>query len=181
VEKIFQIDWQSVFVPTESLLGIFIRGTILFLVMFAVLRIFRRQAGSVGIADLLVIVVIADAAQNGMTGEAKSVTESVLLILTIVLWDYLLDWVGDKSEFFKRLVEPKELLLISDGKLLRRNMHKELISYDELMTQLRLQGVETVDEVKKCYLESNGRFSVITYDKGSNKSKSNASARTPVH
>jgi uncharacterized membrane protein YcaP (DUF421 family) len=181
MEKIFQIDWQSIFVPTESLLGIFIRGTILFLVMFTVLRIFRRQAGTVGIADLLVIVVIADAAQNGMTGEAKSVTEAVLLILTIVLWDYLLDWLGDKSQFFKNIIEPRELLLISDGKLLRRNMHKEMISYDELMSQLRQQGVEMVSEVKKCYLESNGRFSVLTYEKDSNKSKSKASAQTPVH
>ena len=54
--------------------------------MFALLRIFRRQAGAVGIADLLVIVVIADAAQNGMAGESKSVTEALLLIATIILW-----------------------------------------------------------------------------------------------
>lgn len=181
MENIFQVDWQSVFVPSESLLEIIIRGSIMYLVMFALLRIFRRQAGAVGIADLLVIVVIADAAQNGMAGESKSVTESILLILTIVLWDYLLDWLGDKSDFFKRLVEPKELLLIADGKLLRHNMHKEMISYDEVISQLRQQGVEQVSEVKKCYLESNGRFSVLTKDKDSDKQKGNSERQTPVN
>lgn len=180
MEKLFQIDWQSMFVPTESLLEIFLRGTIMYLVMFALLRIFRRQAGSVGIADLLVIVVIADAAQNGMAGDSKSVTEAVLLIFTIVLWDYFLDLLGDKSEFFKRIIEPRALLLISDGKLLRRNMHKEMISYDELRSQLRQQGMEQVGEVKKCYLESNGRFSVIPFDKDSDKPKGNTAKASPA-
>lgn len=181
MEKFFQIDWQSMFVPTESLLEIFIRGTVMYLVMFGLLRVFRRQAGSVGIADLLVIVVIADAAQNGMAGDSKSITEALLLILTIVMWDYLLDWLGDKSQFFKRIIEPKELLLISDGKLLRRNLHKEMISYDELLSQLRQQGIEEICEVKKCYLESNGRFSVLTKDKDSDKPKGNPNGATPVN
>src|SRR5215208_6615872 len=105
MDRIFQIDWQSIFVPHESLLEIFIRGTVMYLVMFALLRIFRRQAGSVGIADLLVIVVIADAAQNGMAGDSKSVTEAILLIVTIVLWDYILDLLGYKSKFFARILE----------------------------------------------------------------------------
>jgi uncharacterized membrane protein YcaP (DUF421 family) len=142
LDKFFQVDWQSVFIPTESLLEIFIRGTIMYLVMFALLRIFRRQAGAVGIADLLVIVVIADAAQNGMAGESKSVTEAVLLIITIVFWDYFLDFLGDKSNFFQRILAPREMLLINDGTLLRHNMHKEMISYEELMSQLRQQGIE---------------------------------------
>ena len=165
MEKIFQIDWQSMFQPTESLGEIFIRGSVMYLAMFALLRIFRRQAGSVGIADLLVIVVIADAAQNGMAGESKSITEALLLISTIVFWDYFLDFLGDKFAFFNRITTPKEILLIKDGKLLRANMHKEMISYDELISQLRQQGIEEISEVKKCFLESNGRFSVLKKDK----------------
>lgn len=164
MEKFLDVDWQSMFVPTESLIEIFIRGTLMYLGMFTLLRIFRRQAGAVGIADLLVIVVIADAAQNGMAGDSKSVTEAILLIITIVLWDYLLDFLGDKSKFFHRIIAPKEILLIENGKLLRHNMQKEMISYDELMSQLRQQGVEKINEVKKCFLESNGHFSVLKKD-----------------
>ena len=76
VDWIFNIDWRSMFVPTESILEIVIRGTIMYIGMYALLRVFRRQAGTVGIADLLVIVVIADAAQNGMAGDSRSITSS---------------------------------------------------------------------------------------------------------
>jgi len=164
MHNFLHVDWQSIFVLRESLVEIFIRGTLMFLGMFLLLRLFRRQAGAVGTADLLVIVVIADAAQNGMAGDSKSITGAILLIMTIVLWDYLLDLLADRSKFFKKIIEPAALVLIDDGKLLRPNMHKEMISYDELVSQLRQQGVEKITDVKKCRLESNGHFSVIKKD-----------------
>lgn len=152
------------FVPTESLFEIIIRGTIMYLGMFALLRVFRRQAGSIGIADLLVIVVIADAAQNGMAGDSKSITEALLLVTTIVLWDWLFDWLGFRSKFAAGILEPDKLLLVKNGRILRKNLDKELLTEDELKSQLRQQGVENVSDVKECFLESNGKFSVITYD-----------------
>jgi uncharacterized membrane protein YcaP (DUF421 family) len=78
MDKIFAINWEEMFVPQVGLLEIFLRGTIMYLAMFVMLRIFRRQAGSFSLADLLVIVIIADASQHGMAGDAKSVTESVV-------------------------------------------------------------------------------------------------------
>lgn len=166
MKNIFDIDWQSVFVPQESLFEIILRGTIMYLVMYAILRVFRRQAGSVGIADLLVIVIIADAAQNGMAGDSKSVTEAVLLILTIVLWDFLFDWLGFKSKFFRRVLEPKTLKVIENGRLLRENMKSEMITYDEIMSQLRQNGIERIEEVETGSLESDGHFSFIKKDGG---------------
>lgn len=156
------IDWQSMFVPTESIFEIVIRGTIMYIGMFALLRIFRRQAGSIGIADLLVIVVIADAAQNGMAGDSKSITEALILIATIILWDWFFDWLGFKSVFFQRILAPQPLLLIEDGKFLNKNLEKEMITEKELRSQLRQQGIEDATTVTKCYLESNGHFSVLT-------------------
>jgi len=159
------IDWQSMFVPTESIFEIVIRGTIMYLGMYFILRIFRRQAGNIGIADLLVIVVIADAAQNGMAGDSKSITEALLLILTIVLWDFLLDWLGFRFTFVERYLTPNPLLLIKDGKPVKRNLEKELISEDELDSQLRQQGIEDISMVREGYLESNGHFSFLTRSK----------------
>ena len=149
------------FVPTESVLEIFIRGSIMYLAMYGLLRIFRRQAGSVGIADVLVIVVIADAAQNGMAGDSKSITEAIILIITIIGWDFFLDWLGFKSAFVGRLLAPAPLLLIENGKIVRRNLEKEFLTDDELESALRQQGLDKMDSVKKCYLESNGHFSVV--------------------
>ena len=159
------IDWQSMFVPTESIFEIVIRGTIMYLGMYFILRIFRRQGGNIGMADLLVIVVIADAAQNGMAGDSKSITEALLLILTIVLWDFLLDWLGFRFTFVERYLTPNPLLLIKDGKPVKRNLEKELISEDELDSQLRQQGIEDISMVREGYLESNGHFSFLTRSK----------------
>lgn len=181
MKKLFDVDWHSMFVPTESLIEIFIRGTLMYLGMFTILRIFRRQAGAVGIADLLVIVVIADAAQNGMAGDSKSITEAILLILTIVLWNYFLDFLGDKFDFFRRITEPQAVTLVKHGKPMRANMKEEMISYDELMSQLRQQGIEKIAEVKQCRLESNGHFSVIKKDKSGDEPTGNSNNQSAGH
>ena len=135
----------------------------MYLGMFLLLRIFRRQAGSVSIADLLLIVIIADAAQNGMAGEAKSVTEALVLIGVIIFWDYLIDWLGFKSHILSRVLEPQPILLVKNGRMHRKNMDRELITESELMGQLRQQGIEGIGEVKQCCLESNGEFSIIRH------------------
>jgi uncharacterized membrane protein YcaP (DUF421 family) len=173
VDKLFTVDWQAVFVPHESLLEIFIRGTIMFFAMYTLMRVFRRQSGSVGIADLLVIVVIADAAQNGMAGDSKSVTEALLLITTIVLWDWFFDWLGFRSTFFSRILEPQGLVLVKNGRMITRNMDREMISEEDLCSQLRQQGIENIEDVKQVILESNGHFSVITKNNGKQKEAGN--------
>jgi uncharacterized membrane protein YcaP (DUF421 family) len=162
------------FMPKESVLEIIIRGTIMYLGMYALLRVFRRQSGSVGIADLLVIVVIADAAQNGMAGDSKSITEALILILTIVLWDWFFDWLGFRSTFWGRILQPQPLLMIDNGKVISKNLDQEFINEDELLGQLREQGIDRFEQVKKCYLESNGHFSVITEFSRTKKPDGNA-------
>lgn len=147
-----------------------VRGTILYLGIFVLLRIFRRQAGSLGIADLLLIVVIADAAQNGMAGDAKTVTEAFLLIGTIFFWDYFLDYLGFKSRLFARVLEPDPVRLIVNGRVQRKNLEKEMITEDELLSQLRQQGIDKIEDVRQCFLESNGEFSVIKMNGEPNRS-----------
>ena len=163
------------FVPQSSILEMVVRGTLMYLGMFILLRVFRRQAGSVSIADLLLIVIIADAAQNGMAGEAKTITEALTLICVIIFWDYTLDWLGFRSRLMQRVLEPQPLVLIRNGRMQRRNMDQEMITEDELRGQLREQGIEDIVEVKECRLESNGEFSVIRVSgerkKGNRKSQ----------
>ena len=88
-------------------------------------------------------------------------TEGAILVGTIVAWDYLLDWAGYRFPALRRVLRPAALPLVVDGRMMRRNMRRELITEEELMSQLREQGVESVDEVKRCSLEGDGHFSVI--------------------
>lgn len=157
-----EIDWRELFVPEHPLAEIFLRGTITYVLLFLILRfLLKRQSGVIGIADLLVVVLIADAAQNAMANEYKSVTEGALLVLTIVFWNYFLDWLGFTFPALQRLVRPAPLLLIKDGQMLFRNMRQEMITAEELNSQLRQQGIENCTEVKKAYIEGDGRISII--------------------
>ena len=91
------VDWTSIFYPSLGLAEVVVRGSIMYLALFAILRfVGRRQSGHFGPADLLVIVLIADAAQNALGKDYQSVTEGVLLVLTIVAWEYALDWAAWK-------------------------------------------------------------------------------------
>jgi uncharacterized membrane protein YcaP (DUF421 family) len=176
MEKLFEIDWQQMFVPETSLLEMIIRGTLMYLGMFVLLRVFRRQSGSVSMADLLVIVIIADAAQNGMAGDSKSVTEALVLIGTIITWDYVIDWLGFKSKVMERVLEPQPVMLIQNGRLIKKNLDAEMLTEDEVMSQLRQQGVADIKSVRECRLEGNGEFSVIKTSgeskQGNSKTKS---------
>jgi uncharacterized membrane protein YcaP (DUF421 family) len=157
----WHIDWHSLFVPSVSVVEIFLRGTLVYLFLFILLRILRREAGAIGISDLLVVVLIADAAQNAMASDYKSITEGVVLVSTIMFWDYFLDWLGYRFPRILRLLRPAPLLLIKDGRIQRRNLRLEMITEEELLGQLREQGIENVEEVKKSYLEGDGHISVI--------------------
>jgi uncharacterized membrane protein YcaP (DUF421 family) len=155
-------DLRSMFVPSLSLVEIILRGTAVYLLLFALLRVLRREAGAIGVGDLLVVVLIADAAQNAMASEHKSITEGAILVATIAAWDYFLNWLGYNVPWFRRLLRAAPLPLIKDGRILKRNLRQELITIEELMGELRQQGLESVDRVRRCYLEGDGHFSVIT-------------------
>ena len=158
MESLYQLDWKTIFVPTMSVAEIFLRGTVIYLLLFGILRVLRREAGAISVGDLLVVVLVADAAQNAMAGDYKSITEGVLLVGTIVGWDYFLNWLGYRSHWVRELLRPPPLPLIKDGRVLRRNLRQELITTDELMSELRQQGIESVESVRGCYLRGGWSF-----------------------
>ena len=156
-----EIDWEQLVIPSMPLAEVFLRGSFVYLFLFFILRIMRREAGALGISDLLVIVLIADAAQNAMGGQYNSLTEGALLVITIAGWDYFLDWLGYRFPSGRILLHPSPLPLIKEGKLQRRNMRAQWITEDELLSKLREKGIEHMKEIKTCYLEGDGKISVI--------------------
>jgi uncharacterized membrane protein YcaP (DUF421 family) len=156
------IDWKAIFLPDIPLIEIVVRGSIMYLALFILLRvILKRQSGTLGITDLLLITLLADASQNGMAGDYKSLPNGILLVATIIFWDFALDWLSYKSPGFQRLIESPPLLLVKNGQLLRRNMRKELITDEDLLMQLREQGISDISKVKEAYMESDGHISVV--------------------
>lgn len=142
-----------------------LRGTLTYWFLFGIFRfVLRRDVGSVGLADVLLLVIIADASQNAMSGGYESLTDGAVLVSTIVGWNYLLDWSAYRFDAVRRIVEPPPLLLVRDGKVLHRNLRQEYISIDELKAQLRLHEVDDVADVKSARMEADGQISVIRRD-----------------
>jgi uncharacterized membrane protein YcaP (DUF421 family) len=153
--------WNEVFYPARSLLEMFVRGTAMYLVLFAMLRfVLKREAGGLSISDLLLVVLLADAAQNGMAGEYRSITEGIILVSTIIFWNFAIDWLEYHSPVMRRLLRPSPLMLIKDGRVLRRHLRQELVTMDELMSKLREAGITSPSEVAESYIEPDGNISV---------------------
>lgn len=156
------MDLEAIFGMTMSPVEIVVRGTAVYWFLFLVFRfVLRRDIGSVTIADVLVLILIADASQNAMAGEYRTVSEGTLLISTLVGWNYALDWASFRFPRLGRLISPPPLLLVRHGKVLQRNLRQELMSTEELLSKLRSQGVDDVKAVRKAYMEPDGSISVI--------------------
>ncbi|KAE8762708.1 DUF421 domain-containing protein [Georgenia thermotolerans] len=161
------VDRKDVFVPNAPLLEIFIRGTVVYLALYTLLRVvLKRQRGGVGVTDLLVIVLIADAAQNAMAGQYTSLPDGVLLVAVIISWSAFLDWLGFRFPAFQRFVRPGPLPLVRDGLMIRKNMAKEYLTEDELMSRLHIDGLTSVDQVEEMYIEGDGQVSIIRREGG---------------
>jgi uncharacterized membrane protein YcaP (DUF421 family) len=157
-----ETDWHALFALTISPLELFVRGSAVYWFLFAVFRVvLRRDIGAVGIADVLLVVLVADAAQNAMAGEYRSITDGLVLVSTIVGWNVAIDWLAYRVPPLRRIFEAQPLLLVRDGKILRRNLRREWITEDDLRAQLREQGVASLADVRAAYMESDGTVSVI--------------------
>lgn len=158
----FALDWKSIFQPGVPAVEIFLRGTIVYWALFLMMRfVLKREGGNIGLADLLVTVLVADAAQNAMGADYKSITDGMILVGTLVFWNYTLDWAGYRFPAVRRFTDPDPVKLITEGRMLRRNMRQALISESELLSQIRENGIEELAQVKSAYMEGDGRISVI--------------------
>lgn len=162
LDKLVSVGWSELVIPTHSVLEMMLRGTVMYIGLLLIFRfIVQRQRSTIGIPDLLVLVLIADASQNAFSREYRSITEGVVLVLTIVLLDLLIDWLAYHYKFFGWLVRPAPLPLVRDGKMNHRNMRQEMISVDELRGQARAQGIGSISDVKFAHLEANGDVSFV--------------------
>lgn len=159
------MDWPgfaALFRFEMSPLELIVRGTVMYWFLFLLFRfVLRREAGSLAITDILLLVIIADASQDAMAGGYKTVAEGMLVVATIAAWSYLLDWAAFRFAVVHRFVEPSPLRLVRDGRILRANLRREFLTVDDLKAQLRELGIEDLVQVKSAFMESNGEISVI--------------------
>jgi uncharacterized membrane protein YcaP (DUF421 family) len=144
---------------------ILVRGTAMYWFLFILFRfLLPREVGAVGVADMLVLVLVADASQNAMAGGYDTVGEGALLVATIVGWNALADWASWRWPLAARILQSKPLRLVRDGRMVERNMARQFVTPEELMAKLRAHGVDDLHKVKSAFLESDGEVSVVLFE-----------------
>lgn len=155
-------DWHDIFAPTATVAEIVLRSSALYWFLFILLRfVLRRDTGSAGISDILFVVLLGDAAQNGMIGQHDGVADALMLIATLIAWNYLLDDLAYRFRFFQWLTEPPAICLVRNGRLVRKALRQEHLTDETVKGKMRDAGVERLVDVKAIYLESDGSFSVL--------------------
>jgi uncharacterized membrane protein YcaP (DUF421 family) len=157
-------DLLDILVPELPIWQMVLRGSAVYWFLLLVFRfVLRRDLGSLGVADLLFVFLVADASSNAMQGEYRTLGDGLVLLTTLIGWNYVLDWLSYRYEAVNRFLEPATVVVIRHGRPMRRVLKREMITLDELRGQLREQGVEDIATVRVARLEADGKLSVFTY------------------
>ena len=157
-----------------------LRGSVVFWFLLIVFRfLLRRDIGSMGVADLLFVVLVADASSNAMQGEYRSIGDGLVLVGTLVCWNFALDWLSYRSAAVARFLEPLPEVLVRHGRVNRKALKREMITLDELKAKLREEGVESIGDVRVARLEGDGKLSVATMSKQAQPPKPQEEAGPP--
>jgi uncharacterized membrane protein YcaP (DUF421 family) len=160
-------EWGELFRPSTPIAQILVRGTVMFLAIFAMMRVAgQRESGVHSLTDLLVVVLVAEAAAHGMSGDARGTADSVLLVATILGWSVALDAIAYRWPRLAPLLKSRATPLIVDGRVNQRAPRREFMQREELMAELRRHGIIDVKDVAQAYLEANGMVSVIRAGRG---------------
>jgi uncharacterized membrane protein YcaP (DUF421 family) len=131
-------------------------------VVFLVRIMGRRELSSLSAVDLVLLVVLGDAIQQGLTQDDYSVTGAVIAISTIAAVQVFSSYLSFRSRRVRRVLEGEPIVIVQDGKLIDRNMHRERLTLDEVAAQMRRQQIGSVDDVAWGILESDGNISFIS-------------------
>jgi uncharacterized membrane protein YcaP (DUF421 family) len=143
--------------PSEILFTV-LRVVIVYVLLLVALRFTgRRQLGQLTPFDLVTLLLLSNVVQNAMVGSDVSLVGGLLGAIVLLL----LNSVVSRIMPLRSALEGKPIVLISGGKIVEENVHRERISMDELEEALREHGISSIGDAEMAILESNGNISVI--------------------
>ena len=143
-------------------MDIVLRAAVAYVFIVFMLRIIgRRELSSFGPTDIVLLVVMGDLIQNGVTQSDYSVTGVFLAVSTIGLMSVGSSFITYRSPLARRLVEGEPVILVEDGKPIAKNLKSERLTVDDVTQEMRGQGIESLERVKWCVLESSGSMSFV--------------------
>ncbi|MBI1738076.1 MAG: DUF421 domain-containing protein [Acidobacteria bacterium] len=158
--------------PEIPVLEKIVRSLIVYLFLLLVFRMIgKRQVGQMTPFDLIVLLMISNVLQNAMIGPDNSVTGGLLGASTVLIANWVVSRAASSSKALERAIEGVPTVLIHHGHVIEANLRHENFSREDLLSNLRSQGVFDVEEVKAAILEPSGKLSVLRYESNRGEGK----------
>ena len=143
-------------------MDISLRAIALFLFILLLTRVMgRRELSSLAPFDLILLIVLGDAIQQGLTQDDYSVTGAFIVIGVIAGLQVATSWVSFRSKRLRPVLEGEPIIIVEDGKLIDRNMTRERLTAEEVAEEARQQQISSLGDVKWAVLETSGKISFI--------------------
>jgi uncharacterized membrane protein YcaP (DUF421 family) len=142
-----------------------IRATVIFFFVFALTRaVGRRELSSLEPFDVILLVVIGDLVQQGITQSDDSVTGTLIVLATIALLTVAVSYVSFRSRRLRPLLEGEPLVLVEDGRVIEPHLARERLTIDDVLAEARQQNLASLSEVSWAVLETSGKISFLHKD-----------------
>jgi uncharacterized membrane protein YcaP (DUF421 family) len=143
-------------------MDVVIRATVAFLfVLFLTRVVGRRELSSLEPFDLIMLVMLGDLVQQGVTQNDFSVTGLVLAGGTIAVLTVVVSWASFRFRVLRPALDGYPVILVQDGKTIDRNMSRNRITHEEIAAAARMQQVEKIEDIRWAVLETSGQISII--------------------
>ena len=143
-------------------MDIVLRAIVLFLFVSFVMRIVgRRELSSLGAIDLVLLIVLGDTIQQGLTQDDYSVIGAMIAVSTIALMQVGVSYVGFRFRRLRPVLEGEPIIIVQDGRVIERNLRRDRITLDEVLEEARQQQIGSLDDVAWGVLEPNGQISFL--------------------
>jgi uncharacterized membrane protein YcaP (DUF421 family) len=139
-----------------------LRATFVFFLILAVTRaVGRRELSSMEPFDLILLVVMGDLVQQGVTQSDYSLTGATIVIATLAVLTVVTAYASFRVRALRPVLEGSPIVLVADGRILDRNLRRQRVTREELRAEARLQGIGAVADVRFAILETNGKISFL--------------------
>jgi uncharacterized membrane protein YcaP (DUF421 family) len=140
-----------------------LRTIVVFVLIVIVTRaVGRRELSSLEPVDLILLVVMGDLVQQGITQNDNSVTGTTVVIVTMAVLVVSTAWLGFRFKRVRAVLEGEPIVVVADGRVLEKNLRRQRMTVEELGVEARLQQIASLDDVHYAVLESNGKVSFLT-------------------
>jgi uncharacterized membrane protein YcaP (DUF421 family) len=144
-------------------MDIVLRAIALFAFMFLLIRVIgRRELSSLAPFDLILLIILGDSIQQGLTQDDYSLTGAMLAVGTIAVLQVLVSYTSFRIPWLRPVLEGHPVVIVQDGKPIEKNLKRERMTVEEVIAEARQQQIDSLDKVKWAVVETNGKISFIT-------------------